>query len=175
MYGARALPTPSEAVKDEKSEKHDGSTTASTSCIKRLLHCVAACDVPHSYFTQFYVIAVFLSLFWGVQIMTRGTLFQAVAQRIGQDKIETSMSFDQILLCWSLFTVQGCRRLYECVTLTKPSNSRMWLGHYIFGCVYYVAMSLAIWIEGTGRTEAHRKFLVLENSTKLENFFNKNF
>jgi hypothetical protein len=47
-----------------------------------------------------------------------------------------------------MMTVQGARRLYECITLTKPSQSKMWSVHWIIGLAYYLAMTMAVWIEG---------------------------
>jgi 3-oxo-5-alpha-steroid 4-dehydrogenase 3 / polyprenol reductase len=59
------------------------------------------------------------------------------------------MSFNQLVLCWSLLAAQGTRRLYESLIFSKPSLSKMWFGHYFLGLLYYLAMSVAIWIEGT--------------------------
>lgn len=46
--------------------------------------------------------------------------------------------------------IQGSRRLYECVYISKPGTSKMWIGHYLLGIGYYVVMSVAVWVEGTG-------------------------
>lgn len=56
----------------------------------------------------------------------------------------------QVVVVWVLLLIQGSRRLYECVYILKPGKSRMWVGHYLLGIAFYVGMSVAIWVEGTG-------------------------
>jgi 3-oxo-5-alpha-steroid 4-dehydrogenase 3 len=58
------------------------------------------------------------------------------------------MAFEQVALTWLLMLVQGSRRLYECLVLSTPSQSKMWIGHWALGILFYVATSVAIWIEG---------------------------
>ena len=72
---------------------------------------------------------------------------------VSDANVEKSMSFKQVILCWTLMAFQGARRLYESITLTKPSESKMWFVHWILGLVYYIMMSMAIWVEGTGMNE----------------------
>ncbi|KAM3070249.1 3-oxo-5-alpha-steroid 4-dehydrogenase [Clarireedia jacksonii] len=59
------------------------------------------------------------------------------------------MSINQIALAWTLMTLQGGRRLYESLTLTKPSSSKMWVGLWGIGIAYYIVIGVSIWIEGT--------------------------
>lgn len=66
----------------------------------------------------------------------------------------TSMSVNRAILCSVVMTIQGARRLYECLTLGKPSQSKMWFVHWVLGLVYYLAMPMAVWIEGI-RTYIH--------------------
>ena len=106
--------------------------------------------VSHGYFAQFYIVSVLSSLFWAVQVLSRGAALQAVATRIHPDRLQNAMSLNQVLLCWTLMLVQGTRRLVECLALSKPSSSQMWLGHWLIGIAFYVAVSVAIWIEGAG-------------------------
>lgn len=65
------------------------------------------------------------------------------------DSTKGSMSVNQVILCSALMTVQGARRLSECITLSKPSQSKMWCVHWFLGLAYYLAMTMAVWIEGT--------------------------
>ena len=58
---------------------------------------------------------------------------------------------DQIVLVWSLMTVQGVRRLFESYFVTKHSESRMWFVHWYMGVAFYLAMGVAIWIEGASK------------------------
>ena len=58
------------------------------------------------------------------------------------------MSVDQISLTWALVLAQGIRRLIESAALAKPSTSKMWVGLWMLGIAFYVAMSMAVWVEG---------------------------
>ncbi|KAL8895136.1 MAG: hypothetical protein Q9192_003823 [Flavoplaca navasiana] len=40
------------------------------------------------------------------------------------------------------------RRLAESILLGKSSASRMWFVHWILGILFYIAMSIAVWIDG---------------------------
>jgi 3-oxo-5-alpha-steroid 4-dehydrogenase 3 / polyprenol reductase len=112
-----------------------------------LLDRIAAIKVPHSWFMHFYMVSVVSSMVWLQQLYSRGPLLQKVLSATSVDR--SSMSFNQLVLCWTLLAVQGSRRLYECIVPAKPSLSQMWIGHYILGVLYYLAMGVVIWIEGT--------------------------
>jgi 3-oxo-5-alpha-steroid 4-dehydrogenase 3 len=114
------------------------------------LDSLASLQVPHSYFTQFYVASVLSSVFWGAQLLSRGSAFQALAARMHPEHLEKSMSVSQVMVCWALMMVQGARRLRECLVFSKPSSSRMWFVHWLLGIAFYLAAGIAIWIEGTG-------------------------
>lgn len=114
--------------------------------LERTLDYFASMKVPHSWFKHFYMLSVALSMVWLQQLYTRGPLLQKVLS--GTSTHRSSMSFNQLVLCWTLLTIQGSRRLYESMTLEKPTLSQMWVGHYLLGLLYYTAMGLAIWIEG---------------------------
>lgn len=58
---------------------------------------------------------------------------------------------NQLALVWTLMAVQGLRRLAESILLAKSSASKMWFVHWILGVMFYVAMSIAVWIEGAGK------------------------
>lgn len=77
-------------------------------------------------------------------------MFQAVAVRVGPEHVQKSMTVHQVLLCWVLVVVHSSRRLSECLFFAKPSASRMWFVHWLLGLAFYVAMPVAVWIEGTG-------------------------
>lgn len=46
--------------------------------------------------------------------------------------------------------IQGVRRLNECLSFSKPSSSKMWFVHWFAGIGFYLAVTVAVWIEGTG-------------------------
>lgn len=114
--------------------------------IEALLDKVSTITVPHHYFTHFYVLSLILSLFWAQQFLSQGYLFRLLASHTTTKK--PAMTINQVYLLWQLMVLQASRRLYECLTLTKPSTSRMWIGHYAIGLAFYAAMSVAVWVEG---------------------------
>ena len=119
-----------------------------------LLDYLATWRVPHRYFTQFYVVSLLSSVFWGIQLFVRGRVFQAIASRVSQEHQLQSMSIAQVIVCWMLLAIQGSRRLWECMSFSKPSSSQMWVVHWLLGLAFYLAAGVAIWIEGSGETDA---------------------
>lgn len=66
------------------------------------------------------------------------------------------MSADQTIVAWALMSVQGTRRLLESMTTRTLSKSNMFIAHWLLGIVFYLAMGVAVWIEGLGmRTLAY--------------------
>lgn len=115
--------------------------------IEQTLDYLAELRVPHEWFLHFYVVSVACSLFWAVQIISKTSLVVALCRN---SRSGGTMSMNQIVLTWSLMAAQGVRRLIESITLGKASASKMWFVHWILGTVFYVAMSVAVWIEGAG-------------------------
>lgn len=115
-----------------------------------MLNYLATWQVPHSYFIQFYIASVLSSVFWGIQLFSRGGVFQAIASRVSEEHRLDSMSLSQVMICWLLLAMQGSRRLWECVIFSKPSTSKMWFVHWVLGLGFYLAAAVAIWIEGSG-------------------------
>ncbi|PGH17328.1 hypothetical protein AJ79_01212 [Helicocarpus griseus UAMH5409] len=148
-YGPRATAA---EPKDVSSEGNKSDPNASKrppqSWSNHFLDCIASLQVPHSFFIQFYVVSVLSSILWGAQIYFKWPLFEAVSSTIREENTQTPMSRNQILLCWALLLFQGVRRLYECMSIVKPSDSKMWFPHWIIGLAFYVAMGMAIWVEG---------------------------
>ncbi len=107
---------------------------------------VASVQVPHTWFTHYYVVSMASSIFWGYQIYTHGRAFEFLTS-CSQPKSDT-MTVNQVALAWFFMAIQGARRLYESLTLTKPSQSKMWIGLWIIGVAYYLFMGLSVWIEG---------------------------
>jgi 3-oxo-5-alpha-steroid 4-dehydrogenase 3 len=115
---------------------------------EKLLDGIASWRVPHNYFLHFYVVSVSSSLFWGQELVRRGPAFMAIASRVDTLEHTRSMTFGQLILCWCLMTLQGTRRLWESIALTKPSESKMWFVHWILGIGFYILMGISIWVEG---------------------------
>jgi 3-oxo-5-alpha-steroid 4-dehydrogenase 3 len=139
-YGARATKTPGSSDHAEEAPSR----------VTGFLDGLATWTVPHSYFIHFYIVAVLSSIVWATQLLSRGPLFRAIAVRTSEEHLQKSMSLNQVILCWLLMTIQGSRRLYECMTMAKPSASKMWFVHWLLGIAYYIAITLAMWIEGIG-------------------------
>lgn len=141
---------------------------------KGFLDYLATWQVPHSYFTHFYVASVLSSVFWVAQLLSRGVVFQAIASRVSEDHQRHSMSLTQLVICCVLLAIQGSRRLWECFVFSKPSSSQMWFMHWLLGLGFYLAAGVAIWIEGSGTlltknlTLAH---LQMTNAPNLRTFF----
>jgi 3-oxo-5-alpha-steroid 4-dehydrogenase 3 / polyprenol reductase len=135
VYGARAAPISTNRSLQRSQAIHE-----------RFLDYIASIKVPHSWFKHFYMVSVLSSMVWLPVLYTRGPILQKVLSATSVDR--PSMSFNQLVLCWTLMMVQGSRRLYETITLAKPSLSKMWIGHYVLGLLYYLTMGVAIWIEG---------------------------
>lgn len=73
------------------------------------------------------------------------------------------MSFEQVKITWAMMLVQGVRRLYESLTLSTSSSgnkntSKMQAWHWILGLLFYIAMSIAVWIEGI-RKQSYRVYI----------------
>ncbi|OJD21874.1 hypothetical protein ACJ73_06786 [Blastomyces percursus] len=161
-YGPRA--TSSGSIKPPQNSEQDYHTVSKRplgSCSMQVLDYVASLQVPHSFFTQFYVVSVLSSILWGAQIYSKGPLFKAVSSTVREDNLQTSMSRNQVVLCWTLLLIQGIRRLYESISTAKPSQSKMWFPHWIVGLAYYVAMGMAIWVEGIRMCNFIRPFFIL--------------
>ncbi|KGO71766.1 3-oxo-5-alpha-steroid 4-dehydrogenase, C-terminal [Penicillium italicum] len=141
---------------------------------KGFLDYLATWQVPHSYFTHFYVASVLSSVFWVAQLLSRGVVFQAIAYRVSEDHQRHSMSLTQLVICCVLLAIQGSRRLWECFVFSKPSSSRMWLMHWLLGLGFYLAAGVAIWIEGSGTLLTKRLTLAhlqMTNAPSLRTFF----
>ncbi|KAF4121218.1 3-oxo-5-alpha-steroid 4-dehydrogenase 3 / polyprenol reductase [Geosmithia morbida] len=56
----------------------------------------------------------------------------------------------QVYLGWGLMALQGTRRLYESLVVTKAGSSPMSSIHWLVGLVFYADMGLSVWIQGSG-------------------------
>ncbi|TGO28022.1 hypothetical protein BPAE_0033g00240 [Botrytis paeoniae] len=145
-YGSRGFtPNP------EKSTSLQSKTT-------RIFKYVGSIQVPHTWFTHYYIVSVASSIFWAFQIITRGPAFRLLASYSQQDATK-SMTVNQVTLAWTLMALQGSRRVYESLTLTKPSQSKMWVGLWAIGIAYYLFIGVSVWIEGIGSIDISKPSL----------------
>lgn len=139
-----------DASKKSKEEQHAATV------ITTIVNAVASVQVPHSWFTHYYITSVASSLFWLQQLSSRGGFFQLIAKSSFQSKFTLisaevpvgSMSLTQVYFLWLLLFVQGARRLIESYTFAKPSRSTMHVTVWLIGIFFYLADGVAIWLEG---------------------------
>ena len=114
-----------------------------------VLDLAASFKVPHSWFIHFYIVSVASSLFWVQQIATRGFAFIFLVRLYEASSFKhPSMNAVQVWIVIILMAVQGSRRLYECITLQRPSTSKMAGPAWILGILFYLVMGVTVWVEG---------------------------
>lgn len=109
-------------------------------------------QVPHSWFFTYYVFYIFCAEAWAVQYFLDGpNLLGFLANRqVTFAPDAPAMSGSQISIIWVMMFLQAGRRLCECFVVMKPSKSTMWFVHWVVGLGYYLGVSVAIWVEGSG-------------------------
>lgn len=107
---------------------HSSAAPSHASIVSQLLDYVATFQVPHNYFTHFYLLSVACSLFWGCWLRVWS------ANR-------------QLQTVWALMLLQGVRRMLESNAYTSTSKSNMWFAHWLLGLIFYLTINIAIWIE----------------------------
>lgn len=137
-YGARTA--------KQNVSKTSKESEKSPALLSGLLDRVATICVPHSWFTSFYAISIFSSLYWASEVLLKGPGFASVVKHVPEEA--HSMRFEQVVVTWLLMFAQSSRRLWECLTLSAPSKSKMWFGHWVMGVLFYIGTGIAVWIEG---------------------------
>ncbi|TVY21833.1 Polyprenol reductase [Lachnellula arida] len=123
-YGSRG----SKDSDSEPSNLKKPSNALNQSTLTKIMEKLALYQVPHPWFTHFYLVSVASSAFWGYQIFTGGRIVKVLAARAAG---EGGMTANQVVLAWALMGVQGGRRVHESLTLTKASKSKMWVGLWL--------------------------------------------
>ncbi|KAF2668512.1 hypothetical protein BT63DRAFT_479920 [Microthyrium microscopicum] len=125
-YGVRNTP--------QKAPTTTNTTTPQPSLIIQLLDTLKAITVPHAWFTHFYILATITTTLTLHQSITTGPLLPAL-----------NLPHHQLSLApLGIFLLHVLRRLYESITLTRPSTSRMWIGHYVMGLLHYTLAPIAL-------------------------------
>lgn len=153
IYGSRAVQvqndnqvrTCHEIKKSPEKRNANASQSLEWLCLR-----LAAIQVPHTWFQHFYIVSVSSSLFWGIQILKKGFVLETLCQSVGPNIRAKGMTIDQVILTWTLVTVQGGRRLLETSLLVRSSESKMWFVHWLLGILFYLALGVSCWIEGAG-------------------------
>ena len=106
---------------------------------------LARLRVPHDWFLHFYIVSTAMSIFWLQEIYRSGKWLGSIASR--EAPHEPSMTSTQLIVTWSLMSLQSFRRLYESLAFLRPSTASMWIGHYLVGIAFYLAINISVWIE----------------------------
>ncbi|KAI1327863.1 3-oxo-5-alpha-steroid 4-dehydrogenase [Xylariaceae sp. FL0255] len=105
-------------------------------------------NVPHSWFIHFYILSLSCTFFWAFQFLSNGAVLQYIVTSQAASS-QSSMTICQVILVWLLMGLQAGRRLFEYLTILRPSPSRMWIVHWLLGHAFYVCTSISIWVEGS--------------------------
>ncbi|KAH6633691.1 hypothetical protein C7974DRAFT_393293 [Boeremia exigua] len=104
------------------------SAAATQPFVSQALDYAAAIQVPHNWFTHFYLLSTVCSLFWAW-------------------RLHIWSAHGRLQLVWALMLLQGVRRALESNAYTSASTSRMWFAHWLLGLLFYLTVNVAIWIE----------------------------
>lgn len=152
-YGARtASPLPSP-------EQRKAAATTPLNPVEKALDYLATIQVPHSWFTSFYITSVSCSLLWAADYALSGPISYYVVKYTNTTR-GLSMTFHQVIITWLAVLAQGTRRLYESHAFSRPSKSTMWIGHWALGIAFYAGLSISVWIEGIRALQQHQPTLL---------------
>jgi 3-oxo-5-alpha-steroid 4-dehydrogenase 3 / polyprenol reductase len=112
-----------------------------------LIQYLSNITVPKAWFWHYYLLSVTLSVVSGFHIVDCS---DGAESRIFKN---LSMVNGRILLAWGMMFIQGCRRLCESTIIQRPSSARMWIGHYLVGCSFYIMMCPTIFAERPKRMD----------------------
>jgi 3-oxo-5-alpha-steroid 4-dehydrogenase 3 / polyprenol reductase len=115
----------------------------------RFLDYAGGFQVPHSWFTSFYIASISSSIFWAFQIVARGHIFKyLVSHSADPAGVPTGMTINQVVIAWAFMALHGTRRLYESISLNKPSQAKMPIMGWAVGIAFYLGVGLSVWVEG---------------------------
>lgn len=109
-------------------------------------------QIPHSWFFTYYAVYLACAYLWAVQYYQQGDnqLRSLARWQVQATTGSPTMAGGQVVIVWCMMLLQAGRRLYECFAVMKPSRSTMWFIHWVMGLGFYLGVSVAIWIEGSG-------------------------
>ncbi|KAI6379090.1 hypothetical protein MCOR25_002074 [Pyricularia grisea] len=108
-------------------------------------------QIPHSWFAAFYATSLAGSAFWAYQFVFQSELLRVIASAQDAGRSETAdQSLVAVKVAWALMALQGARRLFEQLFVVQSSTSKMWIVHWALGLSFYMFMSVAVWIQGSG-------------------------
>lgn len=109
-------------------------------------------QVPHAWFGAFYAVSLACSVFWLAQYLGDGAVLRfLVARQVSAAQAAApSATAGQVALGWLMMFLQAARRVFEHATVVKSSKSTMWVAHWVLGLLFYLFISVAVWVEGSG-------------------------
>lgn len=157
-YGARSegQPTPDNAAAGRGNDNDDV-------LLRSVRKLTSLGQVPHMCFFTFYATYILCAVFWACQYFLGGSIMSSMARR----QVELAPSrpnIGHVAVAWCLMLLQAARRLYESWAFAKPSKSTMWIVHWLLGQLFYVGISVAIWIEGSSMSPTPKGTLNLDRS-----------
>lgn len=115
-----------------------------------IAHLTSHGQVPHSWFSLFYLTSILSSLFWLTQYLADGSILHRIISLQASSQTSPSATLSQVAVAWTMMLLQGLRRTYEHAFVMKPSKSTMWFVHWFLGLGFYILTGIAIWVEGSG-------------------------
>ncbi|KAH8749914.1 hypothetical protein F5883DRAFT_229079 [Diaporthe sp. PMI_573] len=142
-YGARSQGQPTADNAAARQKRDDDLLLTSVRKITSLG------QVPHAWFFTFYATYILCAVFWAGQYFLDGSIMTSIA-RLQVELNPTRPTNGHVAVAWCLMLLQAARRLYESWAFAKPSKSTMWIVHWLLGQLFYVGISVAIWVEASG-------------------------
>lgn len=149
-YGARGegRSTAGDAVARRRDDKDDKDDEDEDVLLRTVRKMTSLGQIPHMWFFTFYATYILCAVFWASQYLLNGSIMTSIARQ--QAELAPSRPNNgHVALAWCLMLLQAARRLYESWAFAKPSQSTMWIVHWLLGQLFYVGISVAIWIEGS--------------------------
>lgn len=155
--------SPASDGRESLAEQQNVDDTRRSTALESVRQLTAYGQVPHAWFVTYYAFYISCASFWALQYFYLQDAPFNLLRYLSrwQDEVTAAredapqMTGAQVVLAWCLMLVQALRRLYECFAVMKPSKSTMWFLHWFMGLGFYLGLSVAIWIEGSGMC-AHR-------------------
>ncbi|KAK5627888.1 hypothetical protein RRF57_003603 [Xylaria bambusicola] len=134
QYGARSShDTPASAAGETREGTNRGLDDINRGAFFHLVSGLTSIGmIPHSWFIHFYILSISCTVYWAVQFVYHGTVFEFIARK-QLSKSTPSMALEQVVLVWFCMGLQGARRLYEHLVVLQSSSSRMWIVHWLLG------------------------------------------
>lgn len=171
-YGPRRGDTSATSTSTSTTSGNEGKYEQREGLLRAVRKISSVGQIPHGWFFTYYTLYLACAGFWALQYLfpnltclnlfavqycfrdgNGNNLLRSLASRqVKADPEAPTMAGGQVVLVWGLMLLQAGRRLYECLAVMKPSRSTMWFVHWVVGLGFYFGVSVAIWVEGSGKS-----------------------